>query len=260
MGTDLKQIRNRLKSLKESTSKTGGLWKPKGKHQIRIVPYKYSPDNPFIELRFHYDLGDKNYLSPISFGDPDPIVEFANEMKSTGDPESYKLYRKLLPKMRTYVPVIVRGEEDEGVRFWGFGKNNYEEILEIMGDDEYGDIVDIKTGTDLEVTYITPEEAGTTYGKITVRAKRKSSPLSDNPAQLKKWLDDQKEITEIYKVLPYDELKDALHDWLEVQMDGTEDVSEEKTENKTEINETSDEEESVNSATEAFNKLFERAE
>ena len=24
-------------------------------------------DNPFIELYFHYDLGGKNYLSPISF-------------------------------------------------------------------------------------------------------------------------------------------------------------------------------------------------
>jgi len=259
MGTDLKKIRNRLKSLKESTSKTGGLWKPKGRHQVRIVPYKYNPYNPFIELRFHYDLGDKNYLSPISFGDPDPIVEFANEMKATGDPESYKLYRKLLPKMRTFVPVIVRGEEEEGVRFWGFGKNNYEEILEIMDDEEYGDIADIKTGTDLEVTYITPEDAGTTYGKITVRAKRKSSPLSEDPKQLRKWLDDQKEITEIYKVLSYDELKEALHDYLEVGVD--DDELEEKTENKTEVVEDEkDEEENISSATEAFNKLFDRAE
>lgn len=257
MGTDLRKIRNRLKSLKESTSKTGGLWKPKGKHQVRIVPYKYNPDNPFIELRFHYDLGGKNYLSPISFGDPDPIVEFANEMKATGDPESYKLYRQLLPKMRTYVPVIVRGEEEEGVRFWGFGKNNFEEILEIMDDPEYGDIVDIKTGTDLDVTYVTPEDAGTTYGKINVRAKRKSSPLTDDSKQLKEWLDDQKQITDIYKVLEYDELKDVLLEWLDVR---DEDESEEtSTENKTEIVE-EESDENVSSATEAFNKLFDRAD
>ena len=38
------------------------------------------------------------------------------------------------PKMRTYVPVLVRGKESEGVKFWGFGKLVYQELL---GDD-YG--------------------------------------------------------------------------------------------------------------------------
>ena len=33
------------------------------------------------------------------------------------------------PKLRTFVPVVVRGEEGEGVRFWGFGKTVYQEIL-----------------------------------------------------------------------------------------------------------------------------------
>jgi len=257
MGTDLTKLRNRLSSLKESTRKVGGLWKPKGKHQIRIVPYKYNPENPFIELRFHYDLGGKNYLSPVSFGDADPIVEFAEKMRATGDTESYKLSRKLMPKMRTYVPVIVRGEEEEGVRFWGFSKSSYEEILEIISDPEYGDIVDIKNGTDLEVTYVTPEEAGTTYGKITVRAKRKSSPLTDNPEQLKKWLDDQQEITEIYKVLNYDDLKDALQEYLDIG-DGDGGEPEEETSNAVEIEE-KDDDETVSSATEAFNKLFDRS-
>jgi len=261
MSTNLSKIRARLKTLKESTSKTGGLWKPTAKHQVRIVPYKFNPENPFIELLFHYDLGGKNLLSPASFGEADPIIEFAEKMKATGDPESYKLYRKLMPKMRTYVPVIVRGEEDQGVRFWGFSKNNYEELMVIMDDDEYGDIADVQTGTDLDVTYITPEEAGTTFGKITVRAKRHSSKLTDDKTQLKNWLDNQKKITEVYKMLSYDELKEALMEWLEVdtsEEESTEDAAETTT-NKTDILNNVKTDEAVTSATEAFNKLFERS-
>ena len=33
------------------------------------------------------------------------------------------------PKLRTFVPIIVRGQEGDGVRFWGFGKTVYQEIL-----------------------------------------------------------------------------------------------------------------------------------
>ena len=33
------------------------------------------------------------------------------------------------PKMRTYVPILVRGAESEGVKFWGFGKQVYTELF-----------------------------------------------------------------------------------------------------------------------------------
>ena len=46
-----------------------------GKTQVRIVPYKFNKDNPFIELYFHYNINNKTYLSPQSFGRTDPIVE-----------------------------------------------------------------------------------------------------------------------------------------------------------------------------------------
>ena len=34
--------------------------------------------------------------------------------------------RKLESKMRTFAPIIVRGEETQGVKFWGFGKTVYQ--------------------------------------------------------------------------------------------------------------------------------------
>ena len=57
------------------------------------------------------------------------------------------------PKLRTFVPVIVRGEEGEGVRFWGFGKTVYQEILGYITDPDYGDITDPTSGRDLTIEY-----------------------------------------------------------------------------------------------------------
>ncbi len=45
-------------------------------------------------------------LSPITFGNADPIVEFAEKLKKTGDKDEWLMGRKIEPKMRTYVPVI----------------------------------------------------------------------------------------------------------------------------------------------------------
>ena len=107
---DINAIRKRLNQLQTTNTRTSNLWKPQpGKTQIRIVPYKFNKDNPFIELYFHYDMGDKFYLSPISFGRPDPIEEFATKLKTSGNGDDYKLGKKLEAKMRRFARIIVRG-------------------------------------------------------------------------------------------------------------------------------------------------------
>ena len=69
MALDLDAIRRKLNNLQSSTGKTNSLWKPEpGKNQIRIVPYQYNKENPFMELYFHYNLGKRNFLSPVSYG------------------------------------------------------------------------------------------------------------------------------------------------------------------------------------------------
>ena len=58
---------------------------------IRVLPYKHNKDNPFIELFFHFGLNNKTYLSPITYGRPDPIEEFAQKLKASGNKEDYQL-------------------------------------------------------------------------------------------------------------------------------------------------------------------------
>ena len=135
------------------------IWKPEpGKQVVRIVPYQYQPDFPFIELKFHYDFnGDRvNYLSPSSINKPDPIVELAVRLEKVKD--TWAKGRKMQPKLRTYVPIIVRGKEEEGVKFWGFGARVCEQLMSAINEPDYGDITDLNGGYDITVDFKTAEE------------------------------------------------------------------------------------------------------
>jgi hypothetical protein len=215
MAINLDAIRGRLNKLQNTTSRGVEQWKPApGKHQIRLVPYKFNKENPFIELLFHYGINNKTYLSPSSFGRPDPIVEFAEKLKRMGDKDDWKAAKKMEPKLRTFVPVLVRGEEGDGVKFWGFGKTVYQEILGYISDPDYGDITDIENGRDIVVEVVSAEDSGTSYPVTTIRVKPKETPLHEDDEKTQKFLNEQKNITELYQELSYAELKSVLEGWL----------------------------------------------
>ena len=218
---DMNAIKSKLNQLQSTTSTTKNFWKPEpGKQVVRVVPYKHNKDNPFIELFFHYNLGNnKTYLSPMSFGRPDPVQEFADKLKSTGDKDEWIQGKRLEPKMRTFAPVIVRGQEAEGVKFWGFGKTVYQELLGVIADPDYGDITDATGGRDIMIERQTPAEAGNQYGKTTVRVKPNQTPITDNKEMLQTIFDNQSNLTELYTEPTYDELKDALANYLNPSSD-----------------------------------------
>ncbi len=212
---DISLALKRFSSLQNNTKKSDSIFKPaNGKSQVRIVPYKFNKDIPFIELYFHYNINNKTYLSPMSFGRPDPIVEFAEKLKRTGDTDDWKAGKKMEPKLRTFVPVIVRGKESEGVKFWGFGKTVYQDILGYIADPDYGDITDPNTGRDIVLEVMSAEESNASYPTTTIRVKPATTKLADSKETIQQLLDGQKEITELYSELSYAELKSVLENWL----------------------------------------------
>jgi len=226
---DLNAIRKRLSQLQTTNNRTSSLWKPQpGKTQIRIVPYNLNKDNPFIELFFHYNLNNRSYLSPISFGRPDPIEEFAQKLKSTGSKDDYRLGRKIEAKMRTYAPVVVRGEENQGVKFWGFGKTVYQELLSIIADPDYGDITDSVSGRDVAVEFKTAEETGKSFPSTSIRVKPNQTPITEDASALETITESQKNITDIYQERSYDELTQALNDYLNGDSSGEEETKKEE--------------------------------
>ena len=214
---DINAIKSRLSTLQATSNTKDNFWKPEpGKQVVRIVPYKFNKDNPFIELFFHYSLGNnKTYMSPFSFGRPDPVAEFADKLKSTGNKDEWIQGKRLEPKMRTFAPVIVRGKESEGVKFWGFGKTVYQELLSVIADPDYGDITDPVNGRDISVEFLTAEETGASYPKTNIRVKPNQTAITEDAQKLESLLENQSDLREIYTELSYDELTDVLNQWLQ---------------------------------------------
>lgn len=253
---DLDKVKRRLNQLQTSTQRTSNLWKPQpGTQQIRLVPYKFNKDNPFIELFFHYDLGGKSHLSPISFGRPDPIEEFAQKLKASGNRDDYRLGKKLEAKMRTFAPILVRGEESQGVKFWGFGKTVYQEILSVISDPDYGDITDPVSGRDITVEFKTAEETGASFPSTAIRVKPIQTPISEDKNILEKVEDTQKDITDIYQEKTYDELTEILNNWLEGREEGE---TKKNTTNSVTATQVAESTKSVENVSEAFNELFDK--
>lgn len=218
---DLSLLKKKLDGLQQkqtSTPKTDYstiFWSPKvGKHQIRIVPSAFNPKNPFKELKFYYGITNKVMISPLNFGGKDPIALFAQKLREEYNKENYLLAKKLDPKNRVFVPVVVRGEEDKGVRLWQFGKQVYEELLALAVDDEIGDYTDIVNGRDLTVETVGPESTGTPYNKSSVRVRLKATPLSENKEEVETWMSTQPNPEELFKRYSFEEMKSALEKWL----------------------------------------------
>ena len=136
-------------------------WKPKpGKYQIRILPSEFDKSNPFREVYFHYGFSKGPILALTNWNEKDPIAEFAKNLRKSSDKEDWQLAKKIEPKLRYFVPVLVRGEEAQGARLWEFGKLIYEQLLGIATDEDYGDFTDITDGRDFTVEAVEEVVAG----------------------------------------------------------------------------------------------------
>ena len=217
---DLNAIKQKLDSLnKQSNYKKGSgknlFWKPSvGKQVVRVVPNKYNKDFPFTEMMFYYGIGQRVMASPKNWNEKDPIVEFTKQLRSTNDKENWRLAKKLDAKTRIFAPVIVRGEESEGVRLWQFGKEVYQEFLNMAADEEIGDYTDIAQGRDIKLTTVGPEVTGTPYNKTSIGPSLKTSPISKDKDEVNKFLEDQPDPMKIFKRYTFDEVKAGLQEFL----------------------------------------------
>ena len=217
---DLNQIKSKLESLQSQTNSNKGtgkslFWKPSvGKQQVRIVPNKYNKSFPFTEMQFYYGIGQRVMASPLNWGEKDPIQEFVKQLRESGDKDNWYLAKKLDAKTRIFAPVIVRGEEDEGVKLWQFGKEVYQAFLNLAADDEIGDYTDVSGGRDIKLTTVGPEVTGTPYNKTTISPSMKQSPISDNANIVERSLDTQPNPKEVFKRLTFDEVKANLETFL----------------------------------------------
>lgn len=178
MGIDLSKMRAKLNAVQNrgSGTKKSQFWRPEdGEQTIRIVPT--ADGDPFKEFFFHYNLGkNAGFLSPKkNFGEDDPLDAFIRQLFNEGTEESTKMAKSLMARQRFFSPVIVRGQEEEGIKIWGYGKQVYEQLLNLVLNPEYGDITDPQEGTDLLLSYGKP--AGASYPQTKLMPSRRTSQM-----------------------------------------------------------------------------------
>jgi len=215
MTIDFEAIRKKLDRLSGAARNRSVMWKPtEGEvHTVRLLSFPDNDGQPFKELWFYYGIGNnRGLLAPYQFGNKDPIQELITKLHDDGSKESYELAKKLYPKMRTYAPVIVRGEEDKGVQIWAFGKTVYQAILGLMLDEDYGDITDPKTGRDIKVACM--KQPGRKWAMTEVRPRGKQSPISSDSNQGSEWMNGIPNLDDIYQSKNYDELSKIVNDWI----------------------------------------------
>jgi len=111
------KMRARMEALQgNGNNKKNNFWKPQeGEQTIRLVAP--SDGDPFRDYWFHYDVaGEPGFLSPKrNFGEDCPLDDYVRALWREGSEESKRVARKLGAKQRFFAPVLVRGQEEEGV-------------------------------------------------------------------------------------------------------------------------------------------------
>jgi hypothetical protein len=218
---DLNAIKNKLAALnstgnqdREKVDFDKIYWRPaNGKSTIRIVPSAFNAADPFTELKLHYNIGKFPMMSLSNYGKQDPIEEFVKELRKTSDKDNWSLSGKLSPKSRFFAPVIVRGEEEKGVRLWSFGINIYKALLALAEDEDIGDFTDVMSGWDM-VVETTPAAGPGQFPATTVRIKPKQTVLSEDDSKVNSWLKDQPNALEVQTQYDYEFIKKKLQEYL----------------------------------------------
>jgi hypothetical protein len=228
MAIDFDAIKRKLERLSGANKNRNSTWKPTEgeEHTVRLISFPDNDGQPFKEIQWYYNIpGSRGMVAPYQFGKKDPVQELIGKLREEGSKESYEMAKKLYPNMRTYAAVVVRGQEDEGVKIWGFGKTVYQKLLSIMLDEDYGDITDPLEGRDIKVVCTKPP--GKKYAMTDVMPRGKSTKLSSNSKQSKEWLENIPSVDDLYTLKTYDDISSILEKWINgddesVESEGTE--------------------------------------
>lgn len=196
---------------------------PYGTTTIRILPYKYNLDWPFIEQYVYY-LNKTQLISNKTFGVDDPISTFVKSLYATKNETDKILANSLRPTKRYLAPCIKRDNYVQGettTTFVSLSETNFKEILKNIYDPECGDVTNAKTGYDIIIEKLSPAQAGNKYGKTSIRIARKSSKLAETDEEIQRIIDSTINIQEtpLFKKQPDEKYNEVLQKYLDYKDD-----------------------------------------
>lgn len=245
MAIDMNKAKQRMKQLqsqrKDFSKISYGL--KYGENVLRFVTPP-GQDWPFLYGSWYSGgkLSKQYFISPTMYNEPDPIMEQLELLKNSGNEDDAVAAKKLFPSRRVFGLVLVRGEEDKGIRWVDFPQKVEKELVTYILNEEYGDITDVKKGTDFIIT----KTKGATFPEYSVVPKRNASELMQDKEKLQEELASIPEFKEAFKHYTYEELQELWSKYLE------DDTGESKTDDTETI--IPDEEETIN-ISEAVNRI-----
>ena len=213
MGINIDKMKAKLSAVNSKGRKSDVFWRPDdGEQTIRIITP--ADGDPFKDYWFHYNVGNTpGFLSPKrNFGEDCPLDKFVRQLFDEGGDENIKMAKSLMARQRFFSPVIVRGEEDKGVRIWGYGKTAYVELLNLVLNPDYGDITDPESGTDLVLKYGKP--AGAQFPQTTLTPRRRPTPLMEDPEVTAKMLESVPDMSDLFERKTPEQIQTILDEFL----------------------------------------------
>ena len=210
-------LAERLKKKKqELKNKSGGFqWfmVKEGTTRMRPLPVGDEVDWACEVVFFFLGRDVGGIISPATFGEKCPIMAKYQKMSKSSDPDDRELAKRFKPSTKWMVAHIrykdEKGkevDEENGVKCALLARSQYQDLLDLYLDDENGDFTNPKEGYDIKYKREGKGQMDTEYSCLPC----KPSAL---PKKYAKNIYDPIEMTKKV-ILPYDQLKDKLAQFL----------------------------------------------
>lgn len=224
MSLDLQKLRNKLEMLKNPKLRTSKFekktWSPE-KDKAKVVRMIQDPsqEDPFHELYFHYNMGKVgSILCPrMNSGADCPICSFAFDLRKSGDKNDIAQFKQLMPKQRFYGLVVDREDSTLTPKWWGFGKEIYQQLLEALLSEDWNIFMHPSEGHDAEVTIVQKAGGKTEYSAPKLVFKKKQTKLADDEQKIQAIMNAITPLTEVFKPLTNSEIEEKLNNWLDLK-------------------------------------------
>lgn len=212
--------------------------KEAGSYLFRALPYIHNKDveaEPFCERTYHFNIPGNYqfYCVKENEGIECPVCEFVwSQMKENkGNKPQIDYWRQFLPKKRVAIPGIIRGREEEGIKFLlltTFAEklgDHYDKIIKYLMKPSTCNFLDPESGYDLELNYENyadgREKKFGKFGFKDLELSREQTPVSDDPKKFWKELPKMMKVFDRdvpgYEKKTVDDAHAALEKWLKIQ-------------------------------------------
>lgn len=214
---------------KEEYDKTSGsadFWKvPQGSSTVRFLPPRPGKPTIYRYIWEHYfDVaggapgGSKRQrmVCPLQQAKADkldprrcPCCAYAEKLRGTGNQEDYELAKDYVAQRKVFANILVRDQEDRGIRIWAFGKKVYEQLDAIRRDSRAGgNFAHPVTGFDIVVKRTGSTMNDTNY---TCLPSRETSPLHDDATIMEALLESMPDLDRHARIMTEAEVRKLWH-------------------------------------------------